>query len=163
MTLIVYWPAMGFRTSCPKYATLTHGLFGAKVILGDFPDGPVVKTSPSRPGLVPGPWSLSRSVVSGSLRPQGWYPTRLLCPWGFSRQKYWSGLPCPLPGDLPNPRIEPKSPKLLADSLPSEPPEKAWSLVGELRSHMPHGQENQNIKQNWYGNKFNKDFKNGPQ
>ena len=29
---------------------------------------------------------------------------------GFSRQKYWSGLPCPPPGDLPNPEIEPGSP-----------------------------------------------------
>ena len=33
-------------------------------------------------------------------------------PWGFSRQKYWSGLPCPPPGDFPNPRIEPRSPAL---------------------------------------------------
>ena len=46
----------------------------------------------------------------------------LLCPWGFSRQEYWSGLPCPPPGDLPNPGIEPRSPTLQADSLPSEPP-----------------------------------------
>ena len=30
----------------------------------------------------------------------------------FSRQEYWSGLPCPLPGDLPNPGIEPRSPTL---------------------------------------------------
>ena len=30
---------------------------------------------------------------------------------GFSRQEYWSGLPCPLPGDLSNPRIEPTSPE----------------------------------------------------
>ena len=29
---------------------------------------------------------------------------------GFSRQEYWSGLPCPLPGDPPNPRIEPRFP-----------------------------------------------------
>ena len=29
-------------------------------------------------------------------------PTRLLCPWGFSRQEYWSGFPCPPPGDLPD-------------------------------------------------------------
>ena len=29
-------------------------------------------------------------------------PARLLCPWGFSRQEYWSRLPCPPPGDLPN-------------------------------------------------------------
>ena len=35
---------------------------------------------------------------------------RLLCSWGFSRQEYWSGLPCPLLGDLPNPRTEPRSP-----------------------------------------------------
>ena len=40
----------------------------------------------------------------------------------FSRQEYWSGLPCPPPGDLPHPGIEPRSPALQADSLPSEPP-----------------------------------------
>ena len=40
------------------------------------------------------------------------YPTRLLCPWGFSRQEYWSELACPLPGDLPKPGIEPRSPSL---------------------------------------------------
>ena len=43
---------------------------------------------------------------------------------GFSRQEYQSGLPCPLPGDLPHPGIEPRSPALQADSLPSEPPGK---------------------------------------
>ena len=41
---------------------------------------------------------------------------------GFSREEYWSGLPCPPPGDLPNPGTEPRSPALQADSLPSEPP-----------------------------------------
>ena len=40
---------------------------------------------------------------------------------GFSRQEYWSGVPFPSPGDLPNPGIEPRSPTLQADSLPSEP------------------------------------------
>ena len=35
---------------------------------------------------------------------------------GFSRQEYWSGLPCSPPGDLPNPGIEPRSPTLQADS-----------------------------------------------
>ena len=39
---------------------------------------------------------------------------------GFSRQEYWSGLPFPSPGDLPNPGIEPGSPALQADSLPTE-------------------------------------------
>ena len=42
----------------------------------------------------------------------------------FSRQEYWSGLPCPSPGDLPNPGTKPRSSDLQADSLPSEPPEK---------------------------------------
>ena len=37
-----------------------------------------------------------------------WTVTRFLCPWGFSRQEYWSGLPCLLPEDLPNPWIKPK-------------------------------------------------------
>ena len=39
---------------------------------------------------------------------------------GFSRKEYWSGLPFPSPGDLPNPEIEPGSPALEADSLPTE-------------------------------------------
>ena len=41
---------------------------------------------------------------------------------GFFRQDYWSGLPSPSPGDLPNPGIEPGCPALQADSLLSEPP-----------------------------------------
>ena len=40
---------------------------------------------------------------------------------GFSRPEYWSGLPFPSPGDLPDPGMEPGSPALRADSLPSEP------------------------------------------
>ena len=42
---------------------------------------------------------------------------------GFSRQEDWSGLPFPSPGDLPDPGIEPWSPALQADALPSKPPE----------------------------------------
>ena len=61
---------------------------------------------------------LRRSVVSDSLRPHGLQPA---CPWGFFRQEYWSGLPCPPPGDLPSPGIEPRSPTLQAESLPTEP------------------------------------------
>ena len=41
---------------------------------------------------------------------------------GFSRQEYWSGLPFPSPGDLPDPGIEPGSPAFQADTLTSEPP-----------------------------------------
>ena len=47
---------------------------------------------------------------------------------GFSRQEYWSGLPFPSPGDLPNPGIKPRSPALQADALTSEPPGKpSWT------------------------------------
>ena len=47
---------------------------------------------------------------------------------GFSRQEYWSGLPFPSPGDLPDPGIEPRSPTLKADTLTSEPPGKPYSF-----------------------------------
>ena len=67
---------------------------------------------------------ISRSVVLNSLQPLGLQPARLLCPWGFSRQGYWSGLPCPPPGDLTNLGIKPRSPAWQADSLLSEPPGK---------------------------------------
>ena len=59
---------------------------------------------------------------------------------GFSRQEYWSGLPFPYPGDLPDPGIEAESPALQADSLPSAPPEESeksilisWHLKFQLR------------------------------
>ena len=55
-----------------------------------------------------------------SLWPHGLESTSLLCPWGFSRQEYWSGLPCPPPGVFPNPEVELKSSTLQVDSLPSE-------------------------------------------
>ena len=43
---------------------------------------------------------------------------------GFPRQEYWSGLPFTSPGDLPDPKIKPRSPALQGDSVLSEPPEK---------------------------------------
>ena len=45
---------------------------------------------------------------------------------GFSRQEYWTGLPFPSPGDLPDPAIKLRSPALQADALTSEPPGKPW-------------------------------------
>ena len=48
---------------------------------------------------------------------------------GFSRQEYWSGLPFPSPGDLPDPGIGPTSPALQADSLPPESPGKPYTLL----------------------------------
>ena len=47
-------------------------------------------------------------------------PTSILCPWGFSRQEYWSELPFPPPGDLPDPGIKtvaPMTPTLQEDSF----------------------------------------------
>ena len=52
---------------------------------------------------------LSRSVMSDSAAP-GLQPTRLLCPWGCSRQKRWSWLPCPPPGALPVQNVNPGLP-----------------------------------------------------
>ena len=62
--------------------------------------------------------SLSESVIPWSVVYQA--PLSM----GYSRQEYWSGLPFPSPGDLPDPGIEPRSPALQADALPSEPPGK---------------------------------------
>ena len=60
--------------------------------------------------------------MSDSLRPYGLQPSSLLCPWGFSRQEYCRGSPCPPPGNLPNPGIELASPGWQAGSLPLVPP-----------------------------------------
>ena len=49
-------------------------------------------------------------VMTGSLWPRGLEPTRLLCPWGFSRQEYWSGLPCPPQGIFPTQGLKPDIP-----------------------------------------------------
>ena len=46
----------------------------------------------------------------------------------FSRQEYWNRLPFPSPEDLPDPVIEPRSPALQADSLPTEPPGKTMNM-----------------------------------
>ena len=67
-------------------------------------------------------------------------PTRLLCPWGVSRQEYWSGLPCTPPGDPPNLGIKPRSPTLQADSLSSEPPGKPNYILSKQASLI--GKEN---------------------
>ena len=63
------------------------------------------------------------------LRPHGLLPARLLCPWGFSRQEYWSGLPFPSPGDLPNPGIESQSPARAGGFFTSESLGKPNSAV----------------------------------
>ena len=56
---------------------------------------------------------------------------------GLSRQEYWSRLPFPSPGDLPDPGLEPRSPALEADTLTSEPPGKHWNT--KVKSQETHG------------------------
>ena len=65
----------------------------------------------------------SHSVVCDSLNPWTIAHQASMC-MGFSRQEYWSVLPCPSPRDPPSPGIEPGSPALQAGSLLSEPPGK---------------------------------------
>ena len=55
----------------------------------------------------------------------------------FSRQEYWSGLPFPSPGDLPDAGIEPRFPALQADTLPSEPPGKPIKSLSNVSSVLP--------------------------
>ena len=81
---------------------------------------------------------LGCSVVSDSLQPRGVQHSRLLCPWGFSRQEYRSGFPCPPPGNLPNPGIGATTLAFRVDSLLSEPPGKRirmteWSKAPDSR------------------------------
>ena len=64
--------------------------------------------------------------------PMGWNYQATLS-MGFSRQAYWSGLLFPSPGDLPDPGIEPRSPALQADALPSEPPGKPFQYITNMK------------------------------
>ena len=67
-------------------------------------------------------------VLFAQSYPTLWDPMNCQAPLSmeFSKQEYWSRYPFPSQGDLPNPRIEPLSPALQVDSLPSEPPRKPW-------------------------------------
>ena len=60
---------------------------------------------------------------------------------GFSRQEYWSGLPFPSPGDLPDPGIEPRSPAVQADTLTSEPPGKPIYTLPYVKWGFPGGSD----------------------
>ena len=79
----------------------------------------VYRQSLSRVRLFATPWTAARQA-----------PLSM----GFSRPEHWSGLPCPPPGDLPDPGIAPTSPALQAASLLSEPPGKLDMSRGSFRS-----------------------------
>ena len=72
--------------------------------------------------------SISCSVMSDTLQPHGLVAHQAPLSMEFSRQEYWSGYPFPSPGDHPNPEIQPRSPALQAEFLPSEPQEKLMKL-----------------------------------
>ena len=80
-------------------------------------------------------WKLTHCIASNQSESEVAQSCLTLCdPWtvahqappsmGFSRQEYWSWLPFPSPGDLPDPGIEPRFPRLQADALISAPPGK---------------------------------------
>ena len=78
----------------------------------------------------------SRSVMSDSLSDPWTVAHQAPLSMEFSREEYQNGLPFPSPGDLLYPGIEPKSPTLQADSLPSEPPEALKPHITILISQM---------------------------
>ena len=72
--------------------------------------------------------SVSPSIVSNSLRVPWMVAHQAPLSMEFSRQEYWRGLHFPSSGDLPDPRIEPMSPTLQADSLPFKLPRKEYTV-----------------------------------
>ena len=89
----------------------------------------------SKPWIVKANNLMEKNPRTATVASVKWGRVRLfVTPWtgayqaplsiGFSRQEYWSGLPFPSPGDLPDLGIEPRSSALQADALPSEPPGK---------------------------------------
>jgi len=77
------------------------------------------------------------------------YSSQASLSMGFSRQEYWSGLPCPPPGDLPDSENEPQPSALLVDSLPSEPPGKPFKQRHCLKEEQSISVRNK--RENGYG------------
>ena len=108
------YPKHTFQICTVSAASLYLGLFSDFPFLGSFMTTPsprppctCAKSLQSCPNLFVTPWTVAHQA-----------PLSV----GFSRQEYWSELPCSPPGDLPNLGIEPRSPTWQADSLSSEPP-----------------------------------------
>ena len=80
------------------------------------------------------PLCVSRSVVYDSLGPPQTVEHQASLSMGFSKQEYWSGLPVPSPGDLPDPGIEPSPPAWEGEFLTADPPGKPcvhrmWAIL----------------------------------
>ena len=110
--------AVGFRTRGPTFASQTvqgpltsppcEAVWGSSPLRGStLVLGLSVSSDPATP------WTMARQAPLST---------------GLFRQEYWSGLPCPPPGDLPNPGIKPRSPTQQADSLLAE---LRWPALGE--------------------------------
>ena len=72
-------------------------------------------------------------VCAKSLQSCSTLPARLLCPWGFSTQEYWSGLPCPPSRDPLDPGIKSEfliSPALAGGFFTTSAPWEAWNIDG---------------------------------
>ena len=95
--------------SSPKSYTIIKMKRQISSFLGTFFTSLVKVKSLSRVRLFVTPWTVAHQAPPSM---------------GISRQEYWSGLPFPSPGDLPNAGIKPGSPALQADALTSEPPGK---------------------------------------
>ena len=93
------------KQSCFKKALVASLVYRLKVSMKSKSESEVAQSYPT---LCP-PWTVAYQAPPSM---------------GFSRQECWSGLPFPSPGDLPEPGLEPRSPALQADALPSEPPGK---------------------------------------
>ena len=111
-----HYSVFAFMLSCPLNHELVKVLFKSLFL---FPQAVQCLTDTCVCVCV----CVSRSVVSDSVTP--WSVARQApLSMEFSRQEYWSWLPFPSPGDLPDPGMEPRSPALQADSSLSEPPGK---------------------------------------
>ena len=73
------------------------------------------------------------SVTSSSLQPHGRQHTRHLCPWDSPGQEYWSGLPFPPPGALPDSGMEPTSPAWASRFFTTETPGMPCLLWGSIK------------------------------
>ena len=109
MSVIIPIPKVNAK-ECSNYCTIALISYASKV--------KVKVKSLSRVRLFVIPWTVAHQAPPST---------------GFSRQEYWSGLPFPYPGDLPEPGIEPGSPALRADALTAEPPGKLKILQARLQ------------------------------
>ena len=109
-------PTLPNPMDCSLPGSSVHGIFQARVL-----EWGAIACSNSK-SLVK---SLSRVLLFATLQTVACQAPPSM---GFSRQEYWSGLPFPSPGDLPNPGLEPRSPALEADALTSEPPGVAYFI-----------------------------------